>query len=71
MTPTAITKTRVASQVGSQTAADVLGECSFAVVGGVAVLAGLWSVACFVAGLLASGGPFALARSWFTAVSGI
>lgn len=32
---------------------------------------GLWAVACFAGGLVASGGPLAMARSFFTAVTGI
>lgn len=34
-------------------------------------LVGLWVAACFIGGLIASGGPLAMLKSWFTAVSGI
>lgn len=32
---------------------------------------GLWAAACFVSGLLVSGGPVSLAVAWFNAVTGI
>ena len=32
---------------------------------------GLWAVACFVGGLVASGGPFSMAQSFFSAAAGI
>lgn len=71
MKPVALVKTRVNNQVGSQTAAEVVGECGAAVIGGAAVAAGIWAVACVVAGLMVSGGPIALVRNWFIAVSGV
>lgn len=71
MKPVALVKTRVHTHVGSQTAAEVVAECGAAVIGGAAVAAGLWAVACIVAGLMVSGGPIALVRNWFTAVTGV
>ncbi len=32
---------------------------------------GVWGLACFVGGLIASGGPLAFVGSWFSAVSGM
>lgn len=32
---------------------------------------GLWSAACLLGAMMASGGPFALARCWFQAVTGM
>ncbi|MBU0681714.1 MAG: hypothetical protein KKD73_09850 [Proteobacteria bacterium] len=39
-------------------------------VGGGAIV-GLWSVSCFVGGMIASGGPIAFVASWFKAVFGL
>lgn len=35
------------------------------------VVVGLWSFACIVGGLAASGGPLALVGDWFKAVTGM
>lgn len=35
------------------------------------VLVGLWSLACLVGGMAASGGPLAFVGDWFKAVSGM
>lgn len=42
---------------------------AFVAILGVAV--GLWSLACIVAGLAASGGPIQFISSWFKAVTGM
>ena len=42
---------------------------TFVAILGVAV--GLWSLACIVGGLAASGGPLQLVGDWFKAVSGM
>ncbi|MFP3983087.1 MAG: hypothetical protein ACLFV2_05275 [Desulfurivibrionaceae bacterium] len=34
-------------------------------------LIGIWVAACFIGGLIASGGPLAMLKSWFTAVTGM
>lgn len=34
-------------------------------------LIGLWAAACFIGALVASGGPFELARNYFQAVTGM
>ncbi|OQX20680.1 MAG: hypothetical protein BWK76_00525 [Desulfobulbaceae bacterium A2] len=33
-------------------------------------LVGLWGLACLVGGIMAAGGPGALARAWLSAISG-
>lgn len=43
---------------------------SLAVFGTISTMVGLWSVACFVGALLATGGPISLARAWISAVTG-
>jgi hypothetical protein len=35
------------------------------------VLIGIWAAACFVGGLIASGGPLAMLKSWFAAFTGM
>ena len=38
-------------------------------VSAIPALIGLWAVACFVGGLVASGGPLAMIQSFFTAIT--
>ena len=40
-------------------------------VGIVSAMIGVWGLACFVGGLVASGGPLAFVGNWFKAVAGI
>lgn len=68
MTNTALTRTRV---TGKATAAADLSRGALAAVGVASTLVGLWGVACFVAGMIATGGPIALASAWISAVTGI
>jgi hypothetical protein len=35
------------------------------------VLIGFWGLACFVGGMIASGGPLAFVADWFKAITGI
>jgi len=39
--------------------------------GTVAGVIGLWAAACLVSGMVASGGPISLIRTWFSAVTGV
>jgi hypothetical protein len=39
--------------------------------GAVPTLIGIWAAACFIGGLIASGGPIALVKSWFSAFTGM
>jgi len=39
--------------------------------GAVPTLIGIWAAACFFGGLIASGGPIAMAKSWFSALTGM
>jgi hypothetical protein len=32
---------------------------------------GIWALACFVGGMISSGGPIAMAKGWLTAVTGM
>ncbi|MEW6593873.1 MAG: hypothetical protein AB1413_03270 [Thermodesulfobacteriota bacterium] len=64
----ALTRTRVTEQATAKT--DV-SRGALATLGVASSLVGLWAVACFVGGMIASGGPIALARAWVTAVTGV
>lgn len=39
--------------------------------GAVPTLIGIWAAACFFGGMLACGGPIAMAKSWFSALTGM
>lgn len=68
MTNTVLTRTRVTEQA---TAGTTVSKGALAALGVASALVGLWAVACFVGGMLASGGPIALARAWVSAVTGV
>jgi hypothetical protein len=58
-----------ASVTGSSaTEVSKVGIITVAAFGG---LVGLWSLACIVGGMAASGGPLAFIGNWFKAVSGM
>ncbi len=68
--------TNIKTQVrtGTRENANVSDEVSKAGVYTIAVASaaiGIWGLACFVGGLVASGGPFAFVGNWFRAVSGM
>jgi hypothetical protein len=46
-------------------------KASIAFVAILGVAVGLWSLACIIGGLAASGGPLKLVSSWFRAVTGM
>lgn len=52
----------------SATEVSKVGIITVAAFGG---LVGLWSLACIVGGMAASGGPLAFIGNWFKAVSGM
>lgn len=64
------TQTAIKEQETVQITAEI-SKGALATVGGISVLIGLWAVACFAGGMLASGGPLTLAKQWFEAVSGM
>lgn len=70
---TTLTKTRTETQAKTdeQVGLDSLSKGSLAVMGGVSALIGLWAAACFVGALITGGGPLAMARSWFSAITGM
>ncbi|MFH1214970.1 MAG: hypothetical protein V1706_00545 [Pseudomonadota bacterium] len=72
MDTTAI-KTRNRSKINSQqNQAEFEAMMStLGTLGAVPALIGLWSAACFMGGLIASGGPWAMATGLFNALTGI
>lgn len=68
MTNTALTRTRVTEQAAADTNVS---KGALTALGVASALVGLWAVACFVGGMLASGGPIALARAWVSAITGV
>jgi len=65
----AINKTNTQVKENVQ-ALDAAGKATVTLFGGVSLLIGLWSVACF-AGALLSAGPVGLIKAYFSAVTGI
>ena len=40
-------------------------------IGAVSAIIGIWGFACFISGMVASGGPLSFVGSWFKAVAGL
>jgi hypothetical protein len=62
------------SRIETNTAQNVTTEVSrvgIITVAAFGALVGLWSLACLVGGLSASGGPLAFVGDWFKAVTGM
>ena len=64
-------KSQSKSQESSKVAVDSVSRGSIVTMGVASALVGLWAVACLVSAMIGSGGPIALIKSWFSAVSGI
>lgn len=65
-------KTRNNTRVDdSSNAKAEVSKGTIAAMGVVPTLIGIWAVSCFVGGLIASGGPVALVKSWFSAITGM
>lgn len=62
------TKTRISTQTDAATEVSKIGVITIAAFGAVV---GLWSVACIIGGMAASGGPLAFVGAWFKAVTGM
>jgi len=64
--------TRTKVRTGEKaTATTEISKAGIYTVGIASALIGIWGLACFVGGLVASGGPLALIGNWFKAVAGI
>ena len=69
-------RTKVKQKIGTSTSVnqDATTEISKVGVNTVAAfgaLVGLWSLACIIGGMAASGGPLAFVGDWFKAVTGM
>lgn len=63
-------RTRIRSGEKSSAATEV-SRAGMYTVGIASALIGLWGFACFVGGLIASGGPLSLIGNWFKALAGL
>ncbi len=71
MTHASLTKSRNKTRSVTREITDTrISTGSLAVFGTISTMVGLWSVACFVGALLATGTPISLARAWISAVTG-
>lgn len=52
-------------------AGEEVSKVSITLVSIFAAVVGLWSFACIIGGLVASGGPVSLVKNWLSAVSGM
>ncbi len=68
MTNTVLARTRVTEQ---SAAAVNVSKGALIALGVASVLVGLWAVACFIGGMIGSGGLFALAKAWVSAITGV
>ena len=68
----AAVKARVRAQAAEQaTATTEISRAGIYTVGIASALIGIWGLACFVGGLVASGGPLSFISNGFKAVSGM
>lgn len=61
-------KATVSTRTDAATEVSKIGVITIAAFGAVV---GLWSVACIIGGMAASGGPLAFVGAWFKAVTGM
>ena len=62
------TKATISTRTDAATEVSKIGVITIAAFG---ALVGLWSVACIIGGMAASGGPLAFVGAWFKAVTGM
>jgi hypothetical protein len=62
------TKATISTGTDAATEVSKIGVMTIAAFGAVV---GLWSVACIIGGMAASGGPLAFVGAWFNAVTGM
>ncbi len=53
------------------TATSEVSKAGVYTIGIVSAMIGLWGLACFVGGLISSGGPLSFVGNWFKAVAGL
>ena len=64
--------TRTQAHTGENVSATTeVSRAGMYTIGIVSALIGAWGLACFVGGLVASGGPLSFVGNWFKAVAGL
>lgn len=64
--------TRVRTRASEKaTASAEISKAGIYTVGIASALIGIWGLACFVGGMVASGGPLSFVGNWFKAVAGL
>ena len=64
--------TRIRTKAGEKaTVTTEISKAGIYTVGIASALIGIWGLACFAGGLVASGGPLSHVGSWFKAVAGL
>lgn len=70
--PGAIAKTKPQPKTSSNLQAQVdASNGTMATMAAVPALIGLWAAACFIGGMISSGGPLEMIKNWFSAISGM
>lgn len=64
------TRTQVRTEEKVSATTEV-SKASVYTLGVVSALVGLWGLACFAGGLMASGGPLSFVGNWFKSVAGL
>jgi hypothetical protein len=64
-------KTRVTERESAQTGLDAITKTSIIAMGSISALIGLWALASIVSAMVSDGGPLALVKGWFGAVTGL
>jgi len=64
------TRTQVQTSENVSVTSEV-SKAGFYTIAIVSTMVGLWSFACFVSGMVASGGPLSFVGSWFKAIAGL
>ena len=65
------TRTQTAVNESTQAGLDAVAKGSIMAMGGVSALIGLWAMASFVGAMITGGGPLAVVRGWFQAITGM
>lgn len=71
---TATTNTAAKTRTNTKTSVDTRAEVSrgaMITINTAGAVIGFWALASLVGGMVAAGGPFALVRSWFSAITGM
>jgi hypothetical protein len=64
-------KQSAAASVNQTLAGQEVSKNAIVGIGVISGIIGIWALACFVGGMISSGGPIALAKGWFAAVTGM